>query len=156
LEPSLNQIYRYAPTTNGYEDAPTTYFSEESTLNLGGVADMTISSAACGGNIFMLYRNGVIKRYTRGIEEPFSAEIPDMKLQDTPAFFMSQETCHLFVADAGNGRILELDAAGAFLYQYRLADGDALSSARGLFVNDYDGAIYILTSEALYRTPLPR
>jgi len=156
LEPALNQIYRYAPTTNGYEDAPTTYFPEGSSLSLGGVTDMAISSATCGGNIYLLYRNGIIKRFTRGVEEPFSAEIPDAELQDTPAFYMSQETCHLFVADAGNSRILELDSAGGFLFQYRLADGDALSSARGLFVNHEDGAIYILTPEALYRTPLPR
>jgi len=45
---------------------------------------------------------------------------------------------------------------GTFLFQYRLAEGDALRSVRSLFVDEGDDAFYILTDDTLYRTPIPR
>jgi hypothetical protein len=156
LEPSLNQIFRYAPSDGGYADAPTPYFEESALVNLGGVVDMAISSEGCGGYIYLLYRNGILTKYARGLPEAFEAVLPDKRLQDTPAFFSGAETCHLYVADAGNSRLVELDADGTFLFQYRLAEGDTLRHVRSLFVDEAEDAFYILTGDALYRTPIPR
>ena len=156
LEPSLNQIYRYTPSGAGYADPPTDYFQGNALVNLGGVVDMVINSEACGGSVFLLFRNGMLTKYLRGSPEALEVVVPDGRLQDTPAFFAGPETCHLYIADAGNSRIVELDANGTFLYQYRLAEGDTLGSVRSLFVDEIGDAYYILTSDALYRTPIPR
>jgi hypothetical protein len=156
LEPSLNQVFRYLPSGAGYAEAPSEYFEETTVVNLGGAVDMAINSEACGGHIYLLYRNGILTKYTRGVPEPFEVVIPDQRLQDTPAFFVGPEKCHLYVADAGNGRLVELDASGTFLFQYRLAEGEALHSARSLFVDEAVDAFYILTEDTLYRTPIPR
>ncbi|HUW10226.1 MAG TPA: hypothetical protein VM537_10885 [Anaerolineae bacterium] len=156
LEPSLHQIFRYTPSGEGYAGSPTHYFEEGSIVNLGGVVDMAISSEACGGHVYLLYRNGILTKYTRGVAEPFEAIVPDARMQDTPAFFVGPEMCHLYIADAGNGRLVELDANGTFLFQYRLAEGDALRSVRSLFVDEVGDAFYILTADTLYRTPIPR
>jgi hypothetical protein len=156
LEPSLNQVFRYVPSGGGYADAPTAYFEDAAMVNLGGVVDMGINSEACGGHIYLLYRNGVLTKYTRGSTEAFEAVVPDQRLQDTPAFFVGPERCHLYVADAGNSRLVELDADGTFLFQYHLAEEEALRSVRSLFVDEAADAFYILTGDTLYRTPIPR
>jgi len=156
LEPSLHQIFRYSPSGEGYAESPTHYFEEGTLVNLGGVVDMAISSEICGGHVYLLYRNGILTKYTRGASESFEATIPDKRMQDTPAFFVGPDMCHLYIADAGNARLVELDADGTFLFQYRLAEGDALRSVRSLFVDEGDDAFYILTDDTLYRTPIPR
>ena len=156
LEPSLNQIFRYLPTGNGYSDDATAYFDAGSPVSLGGVVDMAISSEGCGGYVYLLYRNGVLTKYARGVAEPFAAIVPDKQPQDTPAFFSSAENCHVFVVDAGNGRIVEFQPDGVFLFQYRLAEGEALQQVRSLFVDDTDDSFFLLTNDALYRVPIPR
>ncbi len=156
LEPTLHQIFRYVPSGGGYGESPTGYFEDNALINLGGVVDMAISSELCGGHVYLLYRNGILTKYTWGSPEPFEADVLDQRLQDTPAFFSSADECHLYVADAGNNRIVEFDANGIFQHQYRLAEGDTLRSVRSLFVDEADGAFYILTDDALYRTPIPR
>ena len=155
LDPSRNQIFRYAPSGEGYEEPPTTYFEEDALVNLGGVADVAISSEPCGGYVYLLYRNGVLTKYARGAPEPFEPQVPDKRLQDTPAFFSGPEECHLYVADVGNSRIVELNADGGFVRQYRLAEGETLRFVRSLFVDEINDAFYILTGDALYRTPIP-
>jgi hypothetical protein len=156
LEPSLNQVFRYVPSGGGYADPPTPYFEETALINLGGVVDMAINSEACGGHVYLLFRNGILTKYTRGEPVAFEAVVPDKRLQDTPAFFVGPEGCHLYVADAGNSRLVELDADGTFLFQYRLAEGETLHGVRSLFVDEVADAFYILTGDALYRTPIPR
>ena len=63
---------------------------------------------------------------------------------------------HLYVADAGNNRIVELDADGTFLRQFRLAEGETLRYVRSLFVDETEDVLYILTGDALYRAPVPQ
>lgn len=155
LDPSRNQIFRYVPGDEGYEEPPTPYFEEDALVNLGGVADMAISSEPCGGYVYLLYRNGVLTKYARGAPEPFELQVPDKRLQDTPAFFSGPEQCHLYVADAGNNRIVELNADGGFVRQYHLAEGETLRFVRSLFVDEVKGVFYVLTGDALYRTPIP-
>jgi len=156
LEPSLNQILRYEPSGEGYEESPSHYFEEDALINLGGVVDMAISPEVCGGYVYLLYRNGIVTKYIRGSAVSFEPNVPDERLQDTPAFFVGPEDCHVYVADVGNARIVELDEDGTFLHQYRLAEGEMLRYVRSLFVDDVEDVFYILTGDALYRTPIPR
>ena len=72
------------------------------------------------------------------------------------AFFSSAEDCHLFVADASNSRIVELEPDGTFLFQYRMGQGDMLQHVRSLYVDDTDNQFYLLTNDELYRVPIPR
>lgn len=156
LEPSLNQILRYLPSGGGYGESPGHYFEADALINLGGVVDMAISSEVCGGYVYLLYANGILTKYARGTLEPFEPHGLDKRLGETPAFFAGPEGCHLYVADTGNSRVVELDADGTFLHQFRLAEGETLRYVRSLFVDEVGDAFYILTGDTLYRTPIPQ
>ena len=156
LDPSQNQIFRYEPSGAGYEKSPSHYFAEDALINLGGVVDMAISSEPCGGYVYLLYANGLLTKYVRGTPEPFEPHGLDKRLGDTPALFVGPEECHVYVADVGNNRIVELDEDGAFLRQFRLAEGETLRNVRSLFVDEVGDVFYILTGDALYRTPIPQ
>ncbi|MDY7041412.1 MAG: hypothetical protein SVX38_11165, partial [Chloroflexota bacterium] len=64
LDTGLNQILKYVPTENLYEDAPTGYVTAED-LDLSGAVDMAIN-----GYVYLLYGDGrVQKLYTGQIED---------------------------------------------------------------------------------------
>ena len=156
LEPSQNQIFRYEPSGGGYNEPPSRYFEADTLVNLGGVVDMAISSEPCGGYVYLLYANGMLLKYQRGVPVSFEPHGLDERLRGPTAFFTGPEECHLYVADAGNNRIVELDADGTFLRQFRLAEGETLRYVRSLFVDETEDVLYILTGDALYRAPIPQ
>jgi hypothetical protein len=154
LDPQLNQILRYRPTAEGFTGDPEPYFAPGTVVDLGGAIDMAID-----GNIWILYANGIVQKFFDGRQVPFELVGYDEPLRAPTALFAGQDgttaTRHLYVADAGHGRIVEYDKEGRFVRQFRLAEGQALRSVRSFFVDEVNGFLYFLTNDALYKTDLP-
>lgn len=154
LDPQLNQILRYRPTAEGFTGDPEPYFAPGTVVDLGGAIDMAID-----GNIWILYANGIVQKFFDGRQVPFELVGYDEPLRAPTALFAGQDgtmaTRHLYMADAGHGRITEFDKEGKFVRQFRLAEGQALRSVRSFFVDEVNGFLYFLTNDALYKTDLP-
>jgi hypothetical protein len=73
------------------------------------------------------------------------------------AVVASAEGDQIYVADTGNGRIVEFSKkSGQFQRQLRPAQGDILRDMQDLYLDEASGAFYILTSNKLYKANLPR
>jgi hypothetical protein len=154
LDLQLNQILRYRPTAEGYTGDPEPYFAPGTVVDLGGAVDMAID-----GSIWILYANGIVQKFFDGRQVPFELVGYDEPPRAPTALFAGQDgtiaTRHLYIADAGRGRIVEFDKEGKFVRQFRLAEGQALRYVRSFYVDEINGFLYLLTNDALYKTDLP-
>jgi hypothetical protein len=153
LDSSANKIWRYGPTADGYTDPPEEWLQSE--VDLGGAVDMAIADS-----IYLLYADGTIRKLTLGQPDTFDIAAWDTPLRGPTGLFTRppEETQWLYIADAGNGRIVQSDQAGTLKQQFRVAEtteGDPLAAARNLFVDEIGGRAFVLSGDQLYLLILP-
>lgn len=147
LDPQANTIFRFAPTPGGYTQPPDSYFATPT--NISGIQDMAID-----GRVYLLFPNGRLLRYFAGEQESFAV---DTTFSAPTALYTTAKLQYLYVADAGNGRIVVLNKEdGTFIAQLIPGEGfDAdFGKIEDIFVTEDEKAIYILTSRNLWRAPL--
>jgi hypothetical protein len=146
-----NQIWRYRPTDKGYENPPEKYFAAGLQVDLAGVQAMAID-----GNIWLLFADGRLLKFYLGEHKPFEPKgLPDPLIAPT-AVVAPMGADQIYVADAGNGRIIEFNKDGQFLRQFRPSEGDLLRDTRDLFLDEAGSRFYILTGDKLYKADLPK
>jgi hypothetical protein len=156
LDPSANQLWRYAPTPEGYALPPDEWL--QAPVDLTGVVDMAI-----GDSIFLLYANADIVKLTTGQPDAFPLSGWDEPPSNPSSVFTRppDQTKSVYVADRGKSRIVRADKEGAFQQQFRLADGqaaengDALADVKSLFVDEIGGQAFVLSWQKLYLLALP-
>ncbi|HSJ56619.1 MAG TPA: hypothetical protein VLC95_05540, partial [Anaerolineae bacterium] len=156
LDSNANQIWRYAPTPDGYALPPDEWLQEP--VDLAGAVDMSI-----GDSIYLLYADGSILKLTTGVPDTFQLAGWDVPPASTSALFTRppDETQWLYLADRGNSRIVQASKEGAFKQQFRLTEGqveesgDALASVSSLFVDEIEGQAFVLSEQKLYLLVLP-
>ncbi len=153
LDAEQDRILKYLPTGDSYDSAPMDYFQAETTVELGSAVDMAID-----GYIYVLLADGGILRFAGGRDEPFSVSGLDEDRLDRPsAIFTSPQTDYIYLADAGNRRVLQLDKEGALVRQFRPAWGNtqAFQELRDIFVQEGRGQLLALDSGQLFLAPIP-
>ncbi len=155
LDPQANALLRYLPTLDGYSAPPESYFSAEQAIDLTNAVDVAID-----GSIYILFKDGNISKYLSG--QPvveFSVTGLDKPLNNPVSLFTApnEEVQHLYIADAGNQRIVQLNKDGSFVRQFKPRAGEAISFAtlQDIFVDEIGEKMYILDSNNLYLTNLP-
>jgi hypothetical protein len=150
-DPGANQVWKYAPTANGYEGEPTGWFPADKKPDMNGVVDMAID-----GHIWLLHSDGRLLKFLSGEQRPFTwTELPT-PLSSPTALAMSQDGDRLYVADPENARIIEATKEGKFLRQFRAREGEPLRDIKDLFLDEAKGMFYILTSNQLYKAAVPQ
>ncbi len=153
LDSGLNQILRYAPD---YSGAPVDSLPTSGEVDLAGVVDMALD-----GHIYILYADGRILKFLDGeavsTSEPAPFEITGLyePLQNPTALFTSEDSEFLYVADAGNERIVQFTKEGRFLQQFKAGQGEAFDQLKGLFVSEEYHLLYFVSGNKLYVTNLP-
>lgn len=153
LDAEQDRILKYLPTGSSYDSSPTDYLQHDTSVDLSESVDMAID-----GHIYVLLRDGTILRFLGGQQEPFSISgLSDQDLQDPTAIFAYPEAEYIYVVDAGNQRIVQLDKEGAFVRQFRPArqEGELFQSLRDVVVNEATGQLLILNSNALILSSIP-
>jgi len=145
----LNQIFRYPA---GQAQPPVDpWFAEGTLVNLAGVISLKID-----GDIWVLFGNGNILRYQSGEQVPFSLEAgAELAQEPVDMYVMTKERSEIYLADAGEDRILVYTKDGIYEKQLVAAEGDLLSGLSGIYIDEIGGRLYILTKTALYSHPLP-
>lgn len=146
-----NQILRYSPAGLGYDEPPDSWFDPQVQANLAGIVAMAIDS-----DIWLLMENGTLLRYSQGRQLPFSLDtsagltgrLSDMALS-------SASDGKVYLADGSQDRILVFDKLGNYIEQLQAAESDALRGLRGLYLDEVNGTLFILTQTSLYSHPLP-
>ena len=151
LDSQANQIFKYLPTADGgYSNPPTAWFQID--VDLTGVVDMTID-----GYIYLLYADGRILKFMGGELAPFEQTELDEPLRGPTAIFTSpdEETKFLYVADAGNGRIVQFSKEGQFIRQFKAAEAGVLNQLKSFHVDEIGSKFYILSGNTLYMANIP-
>lgn len=156
LDPPQRQILRYLPTRDGYTSPPEKYFVAEGGEDLQGVVDLAID-----GFVYLLYGDGRIAKYEMGQPLSFVAQPPPDGWKGVTALFTGPDTGtasavrYLYVADADGRRVVRLSKEGEFLCQYVAPDDhpQALADLRGLFVDEEQGLMFLVSGRTLYRSP---
>jgi len=147
LDSSLNQILRYEPDYGGL---PEEYFPTPGEVNLAGAVDMAIDS-----QVYVLYADGRILKFLGGQPAPFELVGLYEPLRNPTALFTSEEAEFLYVADAGNKRIVQLTKEGRFLRQFKAGEGEALDQLKSLFASEAYHRLYFVSGNKLYVTNIP-
>jgi hypothetical protein len=147
LDAGSNQILRYEPDYGG---SPEDYLPTPGEIDLAGTVDMAIV-----GPIYILYADGRILKFLDGQPAPFEITGLYEPLQNPTALFTSEEAEFLYVADAGNNRIVQLTKEGSFLRQLKAGEGEAFDQLKGLFALEKYNLLYFVSGNRLYVTNIP-
>ncbi|MBC7251252.1 MAG: hypothetical protein H5T62_13310 [Anaerolineae bacterium] len=154
LDTGLNQILKYMPTTNLYNETPVGYITAEG-VDLSGAVDMAID-----GYVYILYGDGRVQKLYLGQPEAFELSGLTEPLSDPTAIFTANHgdsVKYLYVADAGHNRILRLTKEGGFVRQFRAADDQAFDQLRGVFVSEATSQpkLFVVSENRLYAFSIP-
>lgn len=144
-----DQIWRYRPAESGYGD-PEPYFTAGQAPDLAGLRAIAID-----GNIWLLFADGRLLKYFGGEQRSFAWQGWPDALGTPTALAVALEQDRIFIADGGNGRIVEVNKDGKFLRQFRAFEGSALRELRSLFLDEAAGMFYILTNDQLSKANVP-
>lgn len=154
LDPPSNRLLRYLPTPDGYNAPPENYFPAEPAVDLSQAVDFAIDGA-----IYVLFSDGRINKYQGGVPAPFQITGLDIPLNNPVSLFTApdEEVQYVYVADAGNQRIVQLEKDGRFVRQFKpsLSDGITFGNLQDIYVDEVGGRIFILDSNNLYASNIP-
>ncbi len=130
LDKKSDQIYKFAG------------FSGESKSNyLLGAVDLSKAGAlAIDGAVYVLIKDGVILKFTKGKPESFKLTGLDKPFSSPSRIFTDRDTNNLYVLDNNNSRIVVLSKEGNYISQYSASliknaqDFDVLESAKKAYV----------------------
>lgn len=149
-DPGASQIWRYRPGATGFEAEPEPYFADDRRVNMAGLQALAID-----GNVWLLFADGQALKFFAGEQRALVWQgFPD-PLNAPTALAVPQEGDRLYIADAGNGRIVETTKDGQFLRQFRARDSEDLRSVRSLFIDEAGAMFYILTADKLFKADVP-
>ena len=150
LDPGANTLFRFVPSGDGYTNPPENYFTTP--VQLSSAEDVAIDGA-----VYVLFPDGRVLRFFQGQQQPFMAET---SLLTPTAIFTNERLRHIFIADAGNKRIVvlgkEQGKEGEFIAQLVPGEGFDVDfgEIHSIFVTDNEDFIYILTGKGVWRAPL--
>jgi DNA-binding beta-propeller fold protein YncE len=111
------------------------------------------------GNIYVLHSNGQIVKYYGGEPVPFTVTNVPRSLSSAVALYadVKEETEYIYVADASERRIVQLDREGTFVRQLQPALGqeELFHQLSGLFVDETGAKLYFVANNALSVTDIP-
>lgn len=154
LDPPANRLWRYLPTADGYSAAPENYFPADQSIDLTGAVDLAIDGA-----IYVLFKDGRISKFEGGQAVPFNVTGLDKPFSNPITIFTApNETVqHLYIADAGNRRVVQLNKDGTFMRQFKPREGEGVSFAnlQDIYVDEIGERLYVLDSNNLYLANIP-
>jgi hypothetical protein len=154
LDPQANHLLRYLPTADGYSAPPENYFPVDQPVDLTNAVDFAIDGA-----IYILFKDGRLNKYQGGLPTEFNLTGLDKPFNSPVAVFTApdEEVQYVYVADASNQRVVQLEKDGRFVRQFKPREGEAVSFAnlQDIFVDEIGGRLYILDSNNLYVANIP-
>ena len=136
-----NEIVKVTPTAAGR--VALDWLEEESDLS-------GEQALAVDGHIYTVGDRG-IRRFYLGAEEEFTLKGWEETLTEPVDIATAAGFDHLYVLDAGSGRVVVFDKEGSYAAQYRYRTGLA---AQRLAVDAEETTVYLLTDEAVWRFAL--
>ena len=157
LDAEGGQIWRYEGREAVFSLPPRPYF-DQARPELNEALDLAIEP---DGAVFVLRQDGEVLRFFGGNPLPFNITGLSQPLGRPVALFLSPgpPAPSLYIADAGEQRIIHLSLSGVYLGQIK-ADGGAqraapLQGLSGLFVDEAGQRLFFTNGQGLFMAELP-
>lgn len=148
LDARANQVLVYGPGAGGYETQPQPYANVD--LLLSGVVDMAVD-----GDVYLLYADGLVAKLRGGEQMAFDLTGLDTRFRNPTALCVTPG--YVYVADAGNERIVQLTKDGQYVRQFKAQRGEpAFEAITGLYVDEVAGKMVVLSGGRLLLANLPQ
>ncbi len=154
LDPTNNQILRYAAGAEGVWSAATKYFVSNAPADLSIAVDMAID-----GDVWVLRANGTVWRFNQGNLVNFNLPTLDKPLAKPTALVTADKMNGLYIADAGNQRIVQLDkATNRYARQFRpkAEAPDAMSALKTLTVDEANRRFFFINGNQAFVATIPQ
>ena len=154
LDREEGQIWRYDASGSTYVSAPREYFAGSARPNLRDVVDFTISG---DGHLYLLYADGVMKRYFGGNEVSFTFsgfnEGSEPGTVMTDGFYLNDSPIApgFFLISRGTRTIFETTAAGTFMDSYQAFDQDKLELMSAVAAYPEQNILYVASGNTIFR-----
>ncbi len=153
LDAGANQIWRYLPSGTSYPDPPEEYFPEDFGTSLKNAVDFDIDTT---GNVYILFSDGTMKRFSSGAEEQFSFNgMPDGSLKSASAMYLdtSSQLPGIYIADPLDQAIYKVTLAGTFQYRFRATDPGAFKALSSVYADQ--NRVYVTSGTLVYTFTTP-
>jgi hypothetical protein len=154
LDAAGNQIWRYPDAVASDSSSPTGFLSN-SAADLG----QPVSLALDDKDIYVLKSTGQILKFdnVQATAQPFSPGTLRIPLKGANSIFTDVGLPYIWVADPGNGRIVQLNkTTGKYVRSYMapISTGLNLRKVIGMAVPTTDKTLYVLAGTQLYSFPI--
>lgn len=139
LDPPSGQVWRYIPTSSGYDSEPRGILE-------GAQIDDAVDLAV-DGNVYVLEAKGMVWQFAGGPPKTFQQGKLDRPLTSPVALFSIPSTRFVYVADRGNARIVAFNKEGEFRFQIK---GEAMEGIQGLSVDEEKGLLYVASGQKVF------
>ena len=134
------QIWKYLGVSSGLS-SKRSYLKADS-LDLSEAVSMAIDAS-----VWVLFSDGTIVKYTRGVKDAFVVSGLDQAFEEPKKIFTSPEVEYLYVLDQKKTRVVVIDKAGEYKAQYVW---QGIAGVDDLVVSEELGKIFLLTGEKVF------
>lgn len=133
-------LLKFVPTASGMSQIA--YFKDEAP-KLDSAISLAIDSS-----IYILFSNGSIEKFTRGIKDSFTVSGLKKPFSKPTSLFAAFDMPNIYVLDVGDARLVKLDTSGNFQAEYQTP---ILKDARAFTISPDEKAAYVLSGGKIYQ-----
>jgi hypothetical protein len=100
--------------------------------------------------VYVVLADGTLMKFDSGHLIPFDKKGLELPLKKPVALVAPSGSQSLWVADAGNGRIVQFTKNGDYVKQFKPDDPGVMSDLRGLAVDEASRRFYFVNGTRLY------
>jgi len=105
---------------------------------------------AIDGFVYVLLADGTLMKFDTGHLLPFDKKGLDLPLKKPAALIAQANSQSLWVADAGNKRIVQFNKNGDYVKQLKPDDVSVMNDLRGLAMDEANKRFYFVNGSKLY------
>jgi hypothetical protein len=146
LDSAGSQVHRYLPAAQGFDSEPSTILSRHSDL-------ASSVSFAVNGDIFVIYKNGRVGRFSGGEAAPFNLGGIDRPIGAAIDIAVVAPADEVYIADSGNKRVVIAGKDGNFRRQLV---SNEFTDLRAIGVDASGAQLYLVVGDQLMTAPIVR
>ena len=146
LDPAANQVHRYLPAAVGFDSEPSLVLEGQS-----GLADAT--ALAVDVDVYVGVEEGEVRRFRSGRHAAFELGGIDEPVDGAVDIGVLAASDEVYIADAGNRRVVVASRDGVFKRQLVSA---VFGDLRAIAIDAAASQLYVVAGDTLLTAPLPR
>jgi hypothetical protein len=146
IDRGKQDIMKYAGSESGSFGTKRSYLGPGLSPDFSKAIDLSID-----GNVWVLFSDGRMSKFTQGAPESFSINGLDKPLANPKAFYTDEESKYMYILDNGNNRVVVIQKDGTYFSQY---EWSGVKDATDIVVSEKEKKILLLSGSKIYAITL--